>query len=50
MIDWLIDHAGMTGLLFFFAVFMGVVFWAYRPKAKEQIESYKFIPLMEDDK
>ena len=30
MIDWLSDNAGMTGLLFFFSVFCGVVFWAFR--------------------
>ena len=50
MIDWLSQHAGMTGLLFFFTVFLLIAGWAYRPKAKEQMESYKFIPLAEDDK
>jgi len=45
MIDWLTDNAGMTGLLFFFAVFMSVAFWAFRPQAKEQMEAHKYIPL-----
>lgn len=49
MIDWLSDNAGMTGLLFFFSVFCGVVFWAFRPSKKEQIESYKLIPLEGDE-
>ena len=48
MIDWLSDNAGVTGLLFFFATFLAVAFWAFRPQAKEQIESYKNIPLEED--
>ncbi len=49
MIDWLANNAGVTGLLFFFAVFLAIAIWAFRPKAKEQIESYKNIPLAEDD-
>lgn len=50
MIEWLSDNAGLTGLLFFFAAFMSVVVWAFRPKAKKTIESYKYIPLAEDEK
>ena len=45
MIDWLANNAGMSGLLFFFVVFLGIVFWAYRPSVRENIESYKHIPL-----
>ncbi len=48
MIDWLANNAGMSGLLFFFFVFLVIAGWAYRPKAKEVMESHKFIPLEED--
>ena len=45
MIEWLSDNAGMTGLLFFFSVFVIVAFWAFRPSAKQEIEAHKLIPL-----
>ncbi len=45
MIDWLTNNAGMTGLLFFFSVFVIVSVWAFRPSAKQSIEAHKFIPL-----
>ena len=48
MIDWLATHAGISGLLFFFFVFSGVIIWAYRPSMKESLEAHKFIPLEED--
>jgi cbb3-type cytochrome oxidase subunit 3 len=48
MIEWLSINAGVTGLLFFFTTFLGVCIWAFRPKAKQTIESYKNIPLEED--
>ena len=48
MIDWLSDNAGLSGLLFFFFVFLVIAVWAYRPKAKEAIEAHKYIPLAED--
>ncbi|MET0155306.1 MAG: cbb3-type cytochrome c oxidase subunit 3 [Rickettsiales bacterium] len=41
-------HLGMIGLLFFFAVFVGVVIWAYNPKRKKRIEDQKHIPLREE--
>ncbi len=50
MIDWLSEHAGMAGLLFFFCVFVAIAVWSYRPKAKEKLESHKFIPLEGDEK
>lgn len=40
--------AGMIGLLFFFTVFCGIAIWAFRPKNKIHIESYKYIPLSEE--
>lgn len=50
MIDWLSNNAGMTGLLFFFGIFVAVGVWSYRPQAKEKLESHKFIPLEGDEK
>ncbi|MDG1287703.1 MAG: cbb3-type cytochrome c oxidase subunit 3 [Rickettsiales bacterium] len=41
--------AGIVGLLFFFCVFVGIAIWAFNPKRKTQIESYKNIPLNEDE-
>ena len=41
--------AGMTGLLFFFILFMGITVWSFLPRNKQTIESYKFIPLREDN-
>lgn len=49
MIDWLSDNAGMAGLVFFFLVFLFVIAWAYRPQAKETMESHKYIPLEGDE-
>ncbi len=50
MIDWLANNAGMSGLLFFFFVFLFIVLWSFRPSAKETIESHKYIPLEGDEK
>ena len=50
MIDWLAANAGVTGLVFFFTVFLAIAFWAFRPSAKQQIEDYKNIPLAGDEK
>lgn len=49
MIDWLSDNAGMTGLLFFFTIFCGIVYWAFRPSQKKIIEDHKYIPLKGDE-
>lgn len=49
MIDWLTTNAGLAGLIFFLSVFLFVVGWAFRPAAKEVIESHKYIPLTEDE-
>ncbi|MCI5050222.1 MAG: cbb3-type cytochrome c oxidase subunit 3 [Rickettsiales bacterium] len=40
---------GLVGLLFFFIIFVGIAVWAYHPKRKEKIESWKHIPLNEDE-
>lgn len=49
MIDFLGHHAGMIGLLFFFVFFFSVSLWALLPSQKQKLESYKFLPLNEDD-
>lgn len=48
MIDFISQHAGMIGLLFFFSAFIGIISWAFMPGTKETIESYKYIPLKEE--
>jgi cbb3-type cytochrome oxidase subunit 3 len=48
MIDLTHANAGLIGLLFFVSVFVVVVFWAFRPSQKKTIESYKYIPIVED--
>lgn len=45
----LADYSGTIGLLFFFAVFVGIGIWALRPSNKHIIESHKYIPLTEDN-
>ncbi len=49
MIDWVSEHAGMIGLLFFVTFFTGVVIWLLRPGAKEYYKAQGQIPLKEDD-
>jgi cbb3-type cytochrome oxidase subunit 3 len=49
MLAFLTQHAGTIGLLLFVSVFLSVVVWAYRPRAKTRIENYKNIPLREED-
>ena len=48
MIDYINSNAGVIGLLFFFSVFVGVALWSFSPSRKEKIESYKYIPIVED--
>ncbi|WND03400.1 cbb3-type cytochrome c oxidase subunit 3 [Temperatibacter marinus] len=48
MIDFLTDNSGTVGLLFFFSVFCMIALRSFRPSVKEEIESHKNIPLMED--
>lgn len=38
---------GLIGLIFFFAVFVGIAVWAYTPRRKQEIEAHKNIPLNE---
>ncbi len=40
---------GLAGLILFFALFVGVLIWLYRPGAKDKFKKLGNIPL-EDDK
>ncbi|CAA7615342.1 cbb3-type cytochrome c oxidase subunit 3 [Magnetospirillum sp. UT-4] len=35
--------------LWLMVLFLGIVFWAYRPKNKDRFESYADIPLRDDE-
>ncbi|HCQ70514.1 MAG: CcoQ/FixQ family Cbb3-type cytochrome c oxidase assembly chaperone [Alphaproteobacteria bacterium] len=41
--------AGMTGLLFFFVFFVGVVLWVFRPGSKKKYSQDARIPLEEKE-
>jgi len=50
--QWIVQprNAGTVALLLFFFGFMGVVIYVYTGKARKQrLESYKWIPLEDDD-
>ena len=47
MMDWLATQGGLLVLVMFFALFLGVAVWAYRPSGKGQMEDYGNIPLRE---
>ena len=36
--------------LWLMVLFLGIVFWAYRPKNKDRVESYADIPFRDDEK
>ena len=40
---------GLVGLLFFFAFFMLVAFWTFRPGAKDKYKRNAHIPLEENE-
>jgi len=42
------EHAPVMSLLFFFGIFLWVAYRAYRPSAKQQMQSHAFIPLEDD--
>lgn len=48
--DWLSDHAGMIGLIFFVVFFAIMAIYVYRPKAKQEFENFANIPFEEDRK
>lgn len=42
------EHAPSMSLIFFFGFFVLVAYRAYRPSAKQELQSHAFIPLAED--
>ena len=40
--------AGITGLLFFFFLFVGILIWLYRPGAREEFQEHGNIPLKDE--
>lgn len=49
MIAWLLDHAAVISLLFFFCFFVMMCVLAYRPSQKAKLQSYANIPLSENE-
>lgn len=45
MIDFLSDKAGLLGLLFFVSFFIAMLFWVFRPGAKDKFKDFGNIPL-----
>jgi cbb3-type cytochrome oxidase subunit 3 len=41
--------AGQIGLVTFFVVFIGVIFWIYRPGSKKLYDQASLIPLSENN-
>ncbi len=48
MIDFITQHAGTIGLVFFMTFFIVMGFWTYRPAAKKSIEDCAHIPFKEN--
>lgn len=46
---WLSEYAGIIGLLFFFAFFLAVLLWVFRPGSKADYQKKAQIPLKEDE-
>lgn len=42
------EHAPSISLVFFFGVFLWVAYRAYRPSAKQEMQSHALIPLVEE--
>ena len=52
MFSWLTDlsNSKVAALLFFFPLFVGIIVYVYSNRSRsERLESYKFIPLQDDD-
>lgn len=49
MIGYVLDNAGVIGLLFFFLFFVGVLIWLYRPGQKQKFEKHSQIPFKEEN-
>lgn len=52
MMSFLSAHAGIIGLIFFFAFFCGLIAWVFLPGTNKKFKRYSEIPLKEngDDK
>ncbi len=48
MMDWLVQNAGLAGLLFFFGFFVVMAVWVYRPGAKAGYQDKAGIPLRDN--
>ncbi len=48
MIDFIAQHAGMIGLLFFFVFFSVATLWVFRPGAKKIYTQHANIPFEEN--
>lgn len=46
--DDLMMYSKIVSLLIFFPMFVGITFWAYRPKNKAMFDQYAQIPLQDD--
>ena len=49
MLDQVDNTTTIIGLIFFFAVFIGVLIYVYRPSKKKDMEDHGNIPLNEPD-
>lgn len=47
MIEWLSHYSGYAVLIGFFAAFIGIAGWTYRPANREALEKYRHIPFKE---
>lgn len=45
MMDFISQHAGLIGLVFFFLFFCIVALWVYRPGGRQTYQDYAKIPL-----
>lgn len=47
IMNWILEHAGLIGLLFFFSFFTANLLWVMRPGSKKIYEDNANIPLRE---
>lgn len=47
MIEWLSQYSGYLVLVSFFAAFVGISLWAYKPSNSSTLEQHRYIPLKE---
>ncbi len=49
MLNQVDNTTTIIGLIFFFCVFLGVLFYVYRPSKKNEMEDFGKIPLKEPE-